>query len=205
MARASRIPAQANSSPIALPLSLSTVSVSFFGGGLALPGHLSYAGPGQVNVQIPWEFAGQSSVTLKVNFGGLESNLITVPLSAYSPGVFPGPAVQDSKYQLITASNPAKRGDTIIIYANGLGPVSNQPASGDPSPGRRNLWRSTSATPTVKIGGSSAQVVFSGLTPGFVGLYQINAVVPADAPTGSQPLVISVNGIASSSSNLPVQ
>ena len=194
---------QANSSPIALPLSLSTVSVSFFGGGLALPGHLSYASPGQVNVQIPWEFAGQSSVTLKVNFGGLESNLITVPLLAYSPGVFPGPAVQDSKYQLITASNPAKRGDTIIIYANGLGPVSNQPASGDPSPAQPLAM--TSATPVVKIGGSSAQVVFSGLTPGFVGLYQINAVVPSDAPTGSQPLVISVNGIASNSLNLAVQ
>ena len=196
---------QANSSPIALPISLSTVSVSFFGGGLALPGHLSYISPGQVNVQVPWEFAGQSSVTMKVNFGGLESNLITVPLAAYSPGVFPGPAVQDSNYQLITASNPAKRGDTIIIYANGLGPVSNQPASGDPSPGPPQPLAMTSVLPTVKIGGSSAQVTFSGLTPGFVGLYQINAVVPADAPSGSQPLVVSINGVDSKPLNLAVQ
>jgi minor extracellular serine protease Vpr len=186
-----------------LPISLSTISVSFFGGGLSVAGHLHFVSPGQVNVQIPWEFAGQSSVTLKVNFGGLESNLITVPLNSYSPGVFPGPAVQDSKYQLITASNPAQKGQTIIIYANGLGPVSNQPASGDPSPGQ--ALATTNVQPTVKIGGVAAKVDFSGLTPGFVGLYQINAEVPPGAPSGPQPLVVTVNGIDSKPVTLPVQ
>ncbi len=193
---------QVESTPY-LPVSLSTISVSFFGGGMAFPGHLHFVSPGQVNVQIPWEFSGQSSVTLKVNFGGLASNLITVPLNAYSPGVFPGPAVQDSSYQLITSSNPARRGDTIIIYANGLGPVSNQPASGDPSPSQ--AFAQTNVTPSVTIGGAGAQVTFSGLTPGFVGLYQINAVVPAGAPSGSQPLVVTMNGIDSKPVNLPVQ
>jgi uncharacterized protein (TIGR03437 family) len=59
--------------------------------------------------------------------------------------------------------------------------------------------------PVVTIGGVAAQVDFAGLTPGAVGLYQINAVVPANAPTGSQPLVVSVNGVGSNSSNLQVQ
>jgi minor extracellular serine protease Vpr len=186
-----------------LPISLSTISVSFFGSGMALPGHLSFVSPGQVNVQIPSEFAGQSSVTLKVNFGGLESNLVTVPLNTYSPGVFPGPAVQDSNYQLITSSNPARRGDTIIIYANGLGPVSNQPASGDPSPSQP--LAQTNLLPSVTIGGVAAEVDFSGLTPGFVGLYQINAKVPAGAQSGSQPLVVTMNGIPSTPVNLAVQ
>ena len=142
-------------------------------------------------------------MTLKVNFGGLESNLVTVPLNTYSPGVFPGPAVQDSSYQLITSSNPARRGDTIIIYANGLGPVSNQPASGDPSPSQP--LAETKVSPTVTIGGVGADVKFSGLTPGFVGLYQINAVVPAGAQSGSQPLVVTVNGSGSTPVNLAVQ
>jgi minor extracellular serine protease Vpr len=186
-----------------LPVSLSTISVSFFAGSLAVPGHLAFVSPGQVNVQIPWEFAGQSSVTMKVNFGGLNSNLVTVPLATYSPGVFPGPAVQDSGYNLITSSNPAKRGDTIIIYANGLGPVSNQPASGDPSPSQS--LATTNVLPTVTIGGVSAHVVFSGLTPGFVGLYQINAEVPAGVASGSQPLVVKMNGIPSTTVNLAVQ
>ena len=53
-----------------LPVSLSTVSVSFDGGGLSLPGHLHFVSPGQVNVQIPWEFQGQSSVLMKVNVSG---------------------------------------------------------------------------------------------------------------------------------------
>jgi len=86
---------------------------------------------------------------------------------------------------------------------NGLGPVSNQPASGEPSPSQS--LAATTATPTVTIGGVAAQVIFSGLTPGAVGLYQVNAVVPATAPTGNQPIVVSVNGVNSQTSNIAVQ
>ena len=51
----------------------------------------------------------------------------------------------------------------------------------------------------------TVQVLFSGLAPGFVGLYQVNAIVPPNAPTGNQPMVVTVNGVASPSANLPVQ
>ena len=53
---------------------------------------------------------------------------------------------------------------------------------------------STTATPTVTIGGSTAGFIFSGLTPGSVGLYQVNVTVPSDAPTGTQPLKLSIGG-----------
>src|ERR1019366_5505039 len=112
-------------------------------------------------------------------------------------------AIQDSNYNLISQSNPAKRGQAIVIYANGLGPVTNQPLSGDPSPGAPNL--ATTATPTVTIGGRNAQVLFSGLTPGSVGLYQVNVDVPSDAATGLQPIVVSIGGVDSKASVLPVQ
>jgi len=50
-------------------------------------------------------------------------------------------------------------------------------------------------TPTVTIGGKEATVSFSGLTPGSVGLYQVNAQVPAAAPKGAAvPVVITMNG-----------
>jgi len=55
------------------------------------------------------------------------------------------------------------------------------------------------------IAGRKADVLFSGLTPGTVGLYQVNARIPADAPSGLQPLVITANGIVSKSVNIPIQ
>jgi minor extracellular serine protease Vpr len=175
-----------------LPVSLASVSVSFDGGGLSLPGHLHFVSPGQVNVQIPWEFQGQSSVQMKVTAGSaLWSKLYTVPLAIYSPGVF---AITDVPGAVISQSNPAKRGQPIIVYANGLGPVDQPVTSGDPSPPAPSL-ANTRVTPTVTIGASTAQVLFSGLTPGSVGLYQLNVVVPADAQTGSQQMKISIGGV----------
>ena len=68
----------------------------------------------------------------------------------------------------------------LTIYANGLGAVTNQPASGEPSPGQP--LAQTTATPTVTIGCSTASLIFSGLTPSSVGLYQVNVTVPTMPP-----------------------
>jgi minor extracellular serine protease Vpr len=70
----------------------------------------------------------------------------------------------------VTASNPAQRGHYLIIYANGLGPVDNPPVTGETTPAQP-LAR-TLVTPTVTIGGKPAEALFSGLTPGSIGLYQ---------------------------------
>jgi minor extracellular serine protease Vpr len=175
-----------------LPLSLGQVSVSFDGGGKSLPGRFHFISPGQINVQIPWEFQGQSSVQMKVTlYGYLWGSLYTVPLATYSPGIF---AITDGSNspQAISASNPAKRGGSIVIYANGLGPLSTPQSSGDPASTTQLV--STTATPTVTIGGSTAGFIFSGLTPSSVGLYQVNVSVPSDAPTGTQPLKLSIGG-----------
>jgi uncharacterized protein (TIGR03437 family) len=79
-----------------------------------------------------------------------------------------------------------------VIYANGLGPVDAPQSSGDPASSEHLVY--TNATPTVTIGGSPAPPFFSGLTPGIVALYQVNVTVPADAPTGTQPLKLSIGG-----------
>ena len=55
------------------------------------------------------------------------------------------------------------------------------------------------------IGNIAAHVDFSGLSPGWVGLYQVNVDVPQDAPTGLQPIVVSIGGVDSKASVLPVQ
>jgi len=190
-------------STTSLPVALSDVSISFDGGGLSLPGHLHFVSPGQVNVQIPWEFQGQPSVAMKVTVSGLPSGVFTVPLATYSPGVFA--VVDATSGAVVNSSVAAKRGDALVIYANGLGPVSNGPASGEPSPGPPQALATTNSTPTVTFGGVSAQLIFSGLVPGSIGLYQVNVVVPASAPTGAQPLVISVNGATSTAFSLAIQ
>jgi uncharacterized protein (TIGR03437 family) len=180
-------------STLSLPVSLGLVSVSFDGGGMSLPGHIHFVSPGQINVQIPWEFQGQSSVQIKVAllpYGYIWSSLYTVPLATYSPGIF---AVTDGVNNgVISAANPAKRGGSIVIYANGLGPVSTPQSSGDPSSSTQLVY--TNTAPTVTIGGGPTGPIFSGLTPGIVGLYQVNVSIPADAPTGTQPLKLSIGG-----------
>jgi uncharacterized protein (TIGR03437 family) len=183
-----------------LPVSLGQVAVSFDGGGKSLPGHLHFISPGQVNVQVPWEFQGQTSVAMKVTlYDYLWGNTYNVPLTTYSPGIF---AVTNAAGAAITSANPAKRGDVIVIYANGLGPVDTPQVSGEPASTTKLVG--TQAGPVVTIGGTGSTVQFSGLAPGFVGLYQVNVLVPAGAPTGAQTLKLSIGG-ADVSVNLTVQ
>ena len=186
-----------------LPLQIDLVSVSFDApsAGISVPGYLSFVSPGQVNVWVPWELQGQSSVQMKVNVDeGLWGNVVTVPLSSTAPGFFLSGSVaiaQDASANLITSSNAAARGSTIVLYCNGLGPVTNQPASGQPA--SFTQLSTTTAQPVVTIGGQQAQVSFSGLTPGFVGLYQVNVVVPQGISTGNQPITIAIGGQTSPS------
>lgn len=197
-----------------LPLSLAGVSVSFDvpARRLSLPGRLHYVSENQINVQIPWELQGLNSVLMKVSLGDFSSALYTVPLSDFSPAAFEYTeqtsgrllvAARDEFFSLIGTSNPARRGRAIQIYCNGLGPVDQPVATGEPSPSEP-LARTRLAV-EVSIGGRQAQVLFSGLTPGAIGLYQLNVIVPPDAPTGLQPVVITVGGISAKTATLPVQ
>lgn len=197
-----------------LPVSLGGVSVSFDvpSANISLPGRLFYVSPNQVNVQVPWGLQGQSSVMVKVSVGDISGALYTPAISAVSPAVYeytePSTnerlaAAVDLSSKLIGSNNAVRHGETIQVFANGLGPVNNQPADGDPAP--ETPLATTQMAPTVTIGGRPATVDYSGLAPGFPSLYQLNVVVPQDAPPGIQPLVITVNGIPSKQVSLPVQ
>jgi minor extracellular serine protease Vpr len=193
-----------------LPVSLSAVTVTFDADGVSQPGHLHFVSPGQVNVQIPWELQGKSSAKMKVGIQGsvpLFGAPVPVTLAAYSPAMFEsgGLAIaQDAQGALITRAHAASRSGAVVLYVNGLGAVSNTPPSGEASGSGTSLSQTTS-TPTVTVGGKQAQVLFSGLTPGVVGLYQINATLAADTPTGDQPIVVSIGGVSSKTAVLPVQ
>jgi uncharacterized protein (TIGR03437 family) len=177
-----------------------------------VPGRLQFVSDGQVNVQVPWELQGVPTASMKVSIGDSSSNVYTVVLQDYSPAAFEYTeasssrllaAALDENFALLTSANPAKKGRAIQIYMNGLGPVDNTPPSGEIAPATP-LAR-TKIVPTVTIGGKPADVVFSGLAPFNVGLYQLNVVVPADAPSGIQPVVVPANGIVAKTTNLPIQ
>jgi minor extracellular serine protease Vpr len=195
---------------LVLPLQIDFVTVSFDvpSAGISVPAHLTYVSPGQVNVQIPWELQGQSSAQMKVTIDGdLYGNVVNVPMAAAEPAFFTnsGTVIDalDSGFHLIGAGNPAKRGQVVSLYANGLGAVSNTPASGDPA-GSSPLSQTVN-TPIVMIGGQQAVVGFSGLAPGYAGLYQLNVTVPANISAGIQNVTVQIGGVTSPIATLPIQ
>jgi trimeric autotransporter adhesin len=184
-----------------LPLSLGGVSVSV--NGQSAP--LLYVTPTQVNFQVPWETT-LGSATITVNVNGGASNSITVPVLGAAPGLFSTSSghavVQNSDFTLNDPTNPAKVGSTIVAYLSGSGPVSPAVADGAATP-LGTLVSATSQS-SAAIGSSTAQVAFAGLAPGFVGLVQVNIVVPSDLQTGDYPLAITIGNETSNPALLSV-
>ncbi len=200
-------PAGASSFPI--PTVLAGLSLQFTG---APPSPLFYANGTQVNLQVPWELAGLTQAALTPAVNGQTGQSLAVNLVAYAPAIFSvnssgtgQGAILDQNYHLVDSTHPAIPGVTVLqIFCTGLGSVTNQPATGAPSPS--NPPATTTTVPTVTIGATPAHVEFSGLAPGFVGLYQVNALVPSGAPSGnSVPVSLSIGGVTSNAVTIAVQ
>ena len=197
--------AQANVAP--WPVALSGLSVQF--NGVQAP--IYYASGTQANVQVPWELAGQTQASVTATVGGQTSAAQQVNLASVAPGVFAmnaqgQGAIEDAlSGQLISPINPAKAGATYIsIYCTGLGPVTNQPVTG--AAASANVLSETIMRPTVMIGGVPTGILFSGLAPTFVGLYQINVQVPAAVPFGDTvPVIVSIGGATANAVTIAVQ
>ncbi len=169
--------------PLPTTLGGTTVTVN----GRAAP--LYYASPGQINAQFPAELSGITSASIVVTTALGSSPAETAVVAPVSAGVFTldglgrGPAAAlHPDGRVVNATQPARRGEAVQIFATGLGTTSPQVASGTPAPAAP-LAR-TLETPVVMVGGIRAEVLFSGLAPGFAGLNQVNITIPAAAPTG---------------------
>jgi len=197
-----------------LPLTFDYATVSFDAPAtgslpaISVPGYLYYVSTGQINVFVPWELENYPSAQVKMTYSGsapIFSNALTVPVSNYTPAfdvygpvgaTFIADAVDGLNCPapyIIGTSCPATPGALVEFFANGLGPVTNQPASDQLSPGPPNLAQ-ISPLPVVTIGGQQATVQFAGLAPGFIGLYQVNVYIPTGLAAGNQPITISVGG-----------
>ncbi len=191
--------ATANGTP--LPTILGPVSVTV--NNVNAP--LLYVSPTQVNFQVPWETAlGNAMISVSVN--GLISNSVSVPVLTAAPGLFVLPGgravVQNSDFSLNGPGNPAKAGSTIIAYLTGSGPVSPAVASGAPAPA--SPLSTVTSDKSASIGATAATVSFAGLAPGFVGLLQMNIVVPSTLAAGEYPLNITIHGETSNSATISV-
>ena len=174
-----------------------------------------FASPGQRNFQVPWELAGLSSASLTVRVGDVASPAVPVALVDVAPGVFTLGG-SDQAFALVgstgllagpsgpsAGARPAVAGESVHIFATGLGPVTNGPATGFPA--LSVPASEVEADVLAEVGGASAPVVFAGLAPGFAGLYLVTIEVPAAAPSGrAVAVVVRVGGRPSNTARIAV-
>ncbi|MGP0075369.1 MAG: IPT/TIG domain-containing protein [Bryobacteraceae bacterium] len=203
----------APTSASSLPLQTTMDKIQVMVNGTAAP--VYYTSSGQIDFEIPIDAAAGDG-TVQVVRNGTAGNLIYVSIAAAVPrfilynggyGIMTTPAGALTG----TPSNPVKVGDTIVIYMIGLGPTSPPVASGTASPGPPNL-ASVAGTTKVCFGietpfyqAPCATPAFVGLTPNFVGLYQIDVTIPAGVKSGTPMSVILENNIESDAVPLAVQ
>jgi uncharacterized protein (TIGR03437 family) len=165
-----------------------------------IPAPLLYVSPTQINAQIPYEVnAGTAAVSVSGAAGSDSAQTLTI--SSSSPGIFA--AVKNSDFSLTSEMNPAAPGDALAVYATGLGAGNPAVATGQlPADDPLSV---TTAMPIATIGGISAEVAASVMAPGLAGVQQINVIVPAGAPSGSQELQFSIDGVESNSVTIYVE
>ena len=183
---------QEAASTVPLPLTLGGASVKV--NGKAVP--LFFASPGQLNVQVHCDLA-PGLFQVEVNNGAASSST-SVQITTAAPGLFLWQdrwiAGQNQDGSVHGEYNPAAPGTVVTAYLTGQGlldhPISmNQPAPMD------QLLRPL-LTPTVTVNGQAAEVLFAGLSPGSIGLAQLNIRVP-NLPAGQYPMVVTMGGMSS--------
>ena len=127
--------------------------------------------------------------------GAAEPGVVTLNQSGSGPGAILEQKA-DGSVTLNSAANPASPGDALMIYCTGLGTVSPAVAAGSAAPLSSLVY--TDGKTSATVGGVNAQVLFSGLAPGWMGLYQVNVLVPGGiTPASSVPVVLTTGGSAS--------
>jgi len=192
-----------NPSQLPLPTTFQNTSVQV--AGLAAP--LYFVSDGQLDAQLPAELLPNASYPLVVT----NNNAISVPQMVTVTDVAPGVAAttdgqliaQHGNFAYVTAANPAKPGEVLIMYLVGLGATNPAVMSGTAAPGVEPLARLVNPV-TVTVDGETASVPFAGLTPGAVGLYQIDFTVPTDAKNGNLSVVVTQNGVTANTTTIPV-
>ncbi len=171
-------------------------------------GGMIFVSPDQANLHAPFESTPNTLGPVTVFRGDLAiSNRVETEVQASRPGVFVDSVsglriVTDSNFRLITPQRPARPGDALIAFMSGLGVANTFVPTGAALPSSPAIVDGV----TVVIDGIEVTPLFAGLTPGFVGLYQINFVVPEGLGSVGSPhltIQVEVKGESSPSFRLP--
>lgn len=162
---------------------------------------ISFVSPTQISIVVPYGLDIDLAAQVQVLNNGSSSNVVSVSTGSTSPGVFTNnpvggigyAAALHSDYSLVSQASPAQIGETVSLYLAGMGLVSLPVANGTAAPS--SPLSITTTTPVVFLLDQSgnykqAKVGFSGLAPGFAGLYQINVTVPSGLVTGDATLAV---------------
>ena len=200
----------------ALPLDTTLDGLQVLVNGKAAP--LFFTSAGQINFEVPID-AATGDGTVQIVRNGTVGNLVFVNINAHVPrfilfGAGPYGVMTTPDGSALTGipNHPVKAGDTIVIYAVGLGPTTPPVASGTASPGGPTLAE-VPGTTQVCFGINTpfhpalcATPFFTGLTPGFVALYQINVTVPASVTSANNTMsLLVVDNVESTPVQLAVQ
>ncbi|SRR5579875_663668 len=164
------------------------------------PAPMVYVSAGQVSAVVPYEVAPYGKANVWLTWQGQTSNIVTLPVAATAPGIFTldssgsGLAAFNADFSLNGPSNPAPKGGVVVLYLTGegqtvpagiTGTINSTPAH-NPKP---------AAPVSVLIGGQPATIQYAGGIEGVVeGLMQLNVQIPAGAPSGNDPVVVTIGG-----------
>jgi uncharacterized protein (TIGR03437 family) len=169
-------------------------------------------GSEQINFQVPAELTAPNTVVVQLNNNGSTATM-SVPIAVVQPGIFeyipsgsstPYAAIVKSDGSVMGPSNPASRGSTVAMFLTGLGATTPFLVTGQPGP----IPPATTVYQPVVVGLNNTGVPasFSGIAPYFVGLDQVNFMIPIDAPVGSGiSFTVNIDGVSSQSSTIAIQ
>jgi len=176
----------------AYPTTLAGVQVIVNG---VTPAPIYFVAPGQLAFIMPSQNP-YSLAQIQVVNNGVSSNVVTVPVYPTAPGIYTNPsggvyaaAVDTNLGTIVTPQTPAQPGDTLEVFATGLGTAYPPVADGAAPP--QSPLSYTVATIQADVDGNSATVAFAGLAPTLAGLYQINVTIPSTTTAGDHFLDIS--------------
>ncbi len=186
-----------------LPTELSGISVSV--DGRRIP--LLFVSPTQVNAQLPFNVRGRVSLQVSTPNGSSSTTIDVVDLAPAifsmrtESGVLPTVVRADGSF--VSTTSPARPGEAISIFMTGLGEVNGTVAAGQAAPANPPMRARIPVD--VVIDNTAVTPSYAGLAPGFAGLYQVNAVLPAGLPPGTHTLRVGYGSIFSNSVNLEIR
>ena len=193
-----------------LPLPTTLASVRLLANDV--PASLIFVSAGQINFQIPSGVPIGEEVAVQVVVDGGAPQTGAFMTAAADPGIIfntgtnEAVALHGADNSLVSSTSPAARGEVIVLYA--VGPGATDPPVPDGTAAGGNPFSRIIGETKVFVGGievEAGDVLFSGLAPGSVGLWQINFRTPQDAAlAGEVPLRITLDGIASNTPVLPM-